>query len=136
MAAGTSTTLSMTQGTYIEISVPVDQESGQGEFMRPEEDKVNFGGESKSHILGFISEFESVGTVEEIQGTALKIKYTHLQSKPNRVIFFSVDNDQHTISIVAMPIHDHSSMYQGGPAYGTYAYDKPVEEEDGATPTT
>jgi hypothetical protein len=127
--AGTSTAITMSPGMSIDISVPVDQEVGQGEFKRPVEDEVKIGGVVKPHILGFVSEFPAVGTITEVAGPELKITYSHLQNKPNRVFFFTNDNDQHTISIISMPIHDHSSMYQGGPAYGTYAYDKIVEEE-------
>ncbi len=127
---GTSTTLSMTQGTSIEISIPSDTHTGQGEFMRPAEDEVRIGGESSPHILGFVSEFPNVGTIEEVKDYPdIKVKYTHKASRANRIFFFTADNDQHTISIVAMPIHDHSSIYQGGPAYGTYAYDKIIEED-------
>ncbi len=127
---GTSTTLSMTQGTYIDISMPSDTNLGSGEFKRPAEDLVQLGGEPKPHVLGFVSEFPNVGTIEEVtEHPDIKVRYTHKASRANRIFFFTADNDQHTISIVAMPIHDHSSIYQGGPAYGTYAYDKIIEED-------
>jgi len=128
MPQGTSTTLAMSQGTYIDISMPSDTDSGYGEFKRPEEDKVKVGGEKRDHILGFVSEFESVGTIEElIDSPDIKVRYTHKDNKANRIFFFSADNDKHTISIVSMPIHDHSSIFQGGPAHGTYSYDNPEE---------
>lgn len=127
--AGTSTAITMAPGMSIDIDVPVDLSTGQGEFQRPATDEVKIGGVVVPHTLGFVSEFPAVGTIEPAEGSDLKVTYTHIQSKPNRIFFFTNDNDQHTISIVSMPIHDHSSMYQGGPAYGTYAYDKIIEEE-------
>ncbi len=131
--SGTSTTISITQGMYLNITVPVDSEIGQGEFARETVDKVRLNNEDRNHKMGFVSEFEKIGTVEEITDVStITVKYTHLQSAPNRIFFFTPNDEVHIISIISMPIHDHSSIYQGGPAYGSYAYDKfedPEEEE-------
>ncbi len=132
--SGTSTTISITQGMYINISVPVDSEIGQGEFARESVDEVRLNKEDRPHTMGFVSEFPEIGTIEEVTSPNIVVKYTHLQSAPNRIFFFTPNDDVHIISIISMPIHDHSSVYQGGPAYGSYAYDKfedPEENEEG-----
>jgi hypothetical protein len=129
MAQGTYTTLTLSKGTYIDISIPSNTDSGYGEFQRSADAKVTAGGtKGRDHVYGFVSEFENVGTIEAVTSDVdIKVRYTHKENKPNRIFFFTVDDDQHTISIISMPIHDHSSIFQGGPAYGTYSYDKPEE---------
>lgn len=120
---GTTTALTMSAGMSIDIDVPIDMDVGQGEFQRSADDPVKVGGVNTPHVLGFVSEFPEIGTITPVEGDDLKVTYKHLQSKPNRVFFYTPDNEKHTISIVSMPVHDHSSIYQGGPAFGTYASD-------------
>lgn len=123
-------TIAMSANQEIEITVPVDPESRQGVFPKEKDKTVRIAGQDREHILGFVSENILVGTIEPVDGTdELKVKYKHLQSASNRIYFFTAYNAVHVISIISMQIHDHSSIYQGGPAYGTYASDIQVKKE-------
>lgn len=120
-----TTTVNMTAGTYIDISTPPDLETGQGQFPKKVGEQIKLNGVLRNHILGFISEIETVGTIAVVEGSDIKVRYTHLKSEANRIYFYTANNEKYTIAIIAMPIHDHSSIQQGGPAFGTYYSDKP-----------
>jgi len=122
-----SSTLNMTAGTYIDISTPVNLETGQGQFPKNKNELITIKGVERPHIFGFIVENDDVGTLAEVPDSDVVVRYSHLKSESNTIYFYTANNEKYSIVIIAMPIHDHSSIAQGGPAYGTYAYDKPVE---------
>ena len=123
-------TISIPAGHYVDISVPVFPKEGQGAFPKKSEDTVKIHGENREHIYGFVSEDELVGTITKLNEAMLKVRYTHLQSRENRIHFFTANNEQHIISIISIPIHTHGSIEQGGPAYGTYMADVVKEKEE------
>lgn len=123
-------TISIPAGHYVDISVPVFPKERQGSFPKKAEDKVNIHGVERNHIYGFVSEDELVGTITKLDEAVLKVRYTHLQSRENRIHFFTANNEQHIISIISIPIHTHGSIEQGGPAYGTYIADVPVKDQE------
>lgn len=130
MSGGLASTLNMSAGTYIDITVPVDKATGQGQFPLNKEQTITLNGKTRTHVLGFISENEVVGIVEEQPGLdTLTVKYSHLKNETNRIFYYTANMEVYTIAIIAMPLHDHSSIAQGGPAFGTYYYDKPTEPQ-------
>lgn len=71
---------------------------------------------------GFCLESEEVGVLgdeNEFEGE-VAIKYTHLLSAPNIIWFYAYTGERVRIISQPMQVHDHSSITQGGPAYGTY----------------
>lgn len=127
-----SSTISMPSGHYIDISVPASAKEMQGAFPKKAGETVVINGENVPHILGFVSEDILVGTIAALNEGILKVRYTHLQSRENRIYFCTANNDYFIISIISIPIHTHGSIEQGGPAYGTYIADVPPPEP--ATP--
>ena len=123
-------TISIPAGHYVDISVPVFPKERQGSFPKKEGEKVSIHGTPRDHIYGFVSEDELVGTITKLNEAMLKVRYTHLQSRENRIHFFTANNEQHIISIISIPIHTHGSIEQGGPAYGTYMADVVKEKEE------
>jgi hypothetical protein len=127
-----ASTISIPAGHYIDISVPVFPKQAQGAFPKKAEEKISInGGEPKNHVYGFVSEDDLVGTITKLPDPVLKVRYTHLQSKGNRIHFFTATNEHHIISIISIPIHTHGSIDQGGPAYGTYMADLPKPTPSG-----
>jgi hypothetical protein len=63
--------------------------------------------------------------------TPNEIVYTHKKSAKQFILFYADTPEMGMVSVVPMPIHDHSSVVQGGPAYGTYFSDD--EEFQGDT---
>ena len=123
-------TISIPAGHYVDISVPVFPKERQGSFPKNKDSLVKIHGKDREHIYGFVSEDELVGTITKLDEAILKVRYTHLQSRENRIHFFTANNEQHIISIISIPIHTHGSIEQGGPAYGTYIADVVKDKEE------
>lgn len=105
-------------GTSVEIKIPVTDEGG-GHFPY-QETTITFGGTTYDLLNGFAVSSTDVGTIEDITGDELGVKYTHLLPSENKIMFFSDNGERATLHVINTPIHDHSSIVQGGPAFGTY----------------
>lgn len=116
-------------GMVVEIGIVIDVEegeSGSGAFISPSPSKSHNG---KVHELvnGFAVENPEVGTIEPISGKPA-VRYTHRKPEKNTIYFWSFEEWSVALSIIGVPIHDHSSIIQGGPAFGTYFTDDEVIE--------
>jgi len=70
---------------------------------------------------GFVVEDEEIGEINTSTGAAeAAVIYTHKKPAKNAIWFFSATGEIGLINIITVPIHDHSSILQGGPAFGTY----------------
>jgi len=117
-------TLQMPANTAINISIPNNDE-GHGFFPEIGNKTVN----DKTHLLinGFLVDNTEVGTIKDITGDELAVTYTHIKSSENKIRFYANTGERCVIDIINVPIHDHSSIIQGGPAVGTY-FTEPDEE--------
>jgi hypothetical protein len=121
-------TLSIPAGTTLKIEVPIDLKIGTG-FFPSKEESVEFLGQILEITDGFAVLNTEVGElIRTKENEGVSILYKHKKAAENKIIFFSDNNIYQTISIVNIAIHDHSSVIQGGPAFGTYYSD--FEEED------
>jgi hypothetical protein len=76
---------------------------------------------STSLTRGFAVENDKVGTIAPAtDDEGASVVYTHKVGDENGIWFFSVTGEMGLVRIIAVPIHDHGSIVQGGPAYGTY----------------
>lgn len=70
---------------------------------------------------------ESNGIVGEITGVLTDkfgATYWHKKPEKNAIWYISAHPNIKVLwNIISVPIHDHSSIVQGGPAYGTYFSD-------------
>ncbi len=70
---------------------------------------------------GFVVEDEKIGAISSSTGAAeVAVIYTHKKPAKNAIWFFSATGEIGLINIITVPIHDHSNILQGGPAFGTY----------------
>ncbi len=74
-------------------------------------------------IRGFAVLYPDVGTIAVSDDVAPSIKYTHKKFSPNKIYFMSRTGEMGIVDVISVPIHDHSSIVTGGPAYGTYFTD-------------
>jgi hypothetical protein len=122
-------------GMSIEMRIPVISTRPSGYFAATKEminlDK-QFGADNNAGPFtdGFVVEDKRVG--ELTKGTEGAVIYTHKKAQKNSIWFFAYSGERGVLNIVSVPIHDHSSIVQGGPAYGTYFSD---DEEKSATTT-
>jgi hypothetical protein len=116
---------SLTPGMYIDLKIPaVTETQYHPNGLFPEFREVTMTGEKKLPIRGFVVENAAVGEITPVTYDETSVRYTHNKPYPNRVYFFALnDANTYIVNIVAVPIHDHSSISQGGPAYGTYFTD-------------
>lgn len=95
---------------------------GLGFFAWPEK-TIKFKGKTYDLINGFGLENLVVGSLDSAGDAVI---YTHKYPDKNSIYFFALTSEMGQIDIVAVPIHDHSSIVQGGPAYATYFNDDEV----------
>jgi hypothetical protein len=122
-------TVSIPAGVSLKVSVPIDLEIGYG-FFPTTETSVEFFGKTIQLISGFGVLDEDVGDLiksTNVDGNP-EVIYRHNKQAKNKIYFVSDNNIYQTLSIVNIPLHDHSSVDQGGPAFGTYYVD--YKEED------
>jgi len=91
--------------------------------------KMNSSGEYESVSLtnGFVVDNVDVGDIEAVDNEPAVI-YTHKKFGQNKIIFYARTGEIGEVHVIAVPIHDHSSIVAGGPAYGTYFTDDEVVE--------
>jgi len=111
-------------GMRVKIKAPVNVALSQGWFPSSEDQYV--GDSLKTPLRGFIVEDENVGTIELSSETEVSVIYYHKKAAENRIWFFAATGEKAVCTVSSVPIHDHSSVVQGGPAYGTYFSDDEV----------
>jgi len=80
---------------------------------------------------GFVVEDETIGSLSPgAEGSGASIVYTHHRPLQNTIFFFAETGEIGTVNIINVPVHDHSSIVQGGPAYGTYFSDDETEDTE------
>ena len=114
-------TVHLLAGMKAKIKVPVDHLRGRRYFPRTE--KMTINGEAKDLTRGFAVADDNVGSIVASTESEVSVVYTHKKSLKNLIYFFSAYDEMAVITVSSVPIHDHSSIVQGGPAYGTYFSD-------------
>jgi hypothetical protein len=117
---------------YLLAGMSVEISSPEGLSYGGKTGSIEHDGTKKTLTRGFLVEDDTVGVLS-IDGIpdseGAKVKYIHNKSQNNTIYFYSAVGsppDRAVINVVAVPIHDHSSIVQGGPAYGTYFSDDMV----------
>jgi len=121
------TVLYLLVGMKAKISAPARPIMGEGWFPSTDEETVG----SKDPQVpkkGFIVEDEKIGTIEPVSDNEVAVIYTHKMAQENKVWFFAATGEVAVCTISAVPIHDHSSIVQGGPAFGSYFSDDEADQ--------
>lgn len=114
-------------GMRLKVSPVLENEEGSrgvGFFART--DPVSYKGKTYTLINGFGLEDGTVGELKPADSNEFAVVYTHKRPEKNYIYFFALTGEMGVISVVAVPIHDHSSIVQGGPAYATYFNDDEI----------
>lgn len=128
------TAVYLVPGQTIKIESAVDPNNYQGYFAKLDALPENFftnlnAGTSSANgelLRGFIVEDTSVGTIEPSDTEEAAVIYTHKRPYGNSIWFFSRTGERGLVKVISVPIHDHSTIIHGGPAYGTY-FDDDIE---------
>jgi len=80
-----------------------------------------------SIINGFVVEDERNGVITQATDEpGAVVIYTHKRVASNAIWFFAITGERGLINVISVPIHDHSTIVHGGPAYGSY-FDDDIE---------
>lgn len=130
MSNPASISMFLIPGMVVKINPIIDateDSRGLGTFIYPEEE-IRYNKQTISLLRGFGLHDTSVGTLREASGSDIAVEYVHEKAARNFIYYFALTGEVGIVSIVAVPIHDHSSIVQGGPAYGTYFTDDEVSD--------
>ncbi len=108
-------------GMSYKIESPLNEMNNMGFFIR--HDPVKLYGVTRTLTRGFVIKDTDVGDIEPTSTEEVAIIYTHKRPEKNEIWFYALTGEKGLIEVVSVPIHDHSSIVQGGPAYGTYFSD-------------
>jgi len=114
-------------GMSYKIKSSITTENAMGYF--PRTDPVKVDGEDRALNRGFVVRYEEIGTIDATTEQEVAVVYTHKKPAKNEIWFYALTGEKGIVEIISVPIHDHSSIVQGGPAYGTYFSDDEADEE-------
>ena len=118
------TAVYLTPGMKIKVKAPVDGPNAEGFFVKLDELPESFFKEypkaEKTLTRGFTIQNKDVGTIAATDAEEAAVIYTHKQPYPNAIWFFAATGERGLVKVISVPIHDHSTIVHGGPAYGTY----------------
>jgi hypothetical protein len=118
------TAIYLIPGQSVRLRCPVSNRNDFGWFAAQEIPPGYFGDSSPrlgAMINGFVVEDERVGAiVEATDEPGTVVIYTHKRIEENAIWFFSTSGERGLVNVISVPIHDHSTIVHGGPAYGTY----------------
>ncbi|RLI54338.1 MAG: hypothetical protein DRO87_10300 [Candidatus Thorarchaeota archaeon] len=115
-------------GMRLDVSILLENERGSrgiGYFVDPNP-TTSYKGKTYNLLNGFAVEDEITGELRPSTRGRVGVEYLHKRPEKNFIYFFALSGEVGAISIVAVPIHDHSSIIQGGPAYATYFNDDEI----------
>ena len=133
MKAIGSMTLVVSPGTKVRLTIPVSSNSPVGSFRSTDTTKL-WMGKNLTMVNGFIVDDENVGNITPLTGDdvgCVGVYYTQKTYGVNKVVYFGNMLEEFTFNIVNIPIHDHSSLSQGGPAHGTYFSEYDIQQTNG-----
>ena len=127
-----TTNVYLLPGMSIKVEAELDPYRGVGEFAYVGNFEVENGRtENLTTTHGFYVENPEVGTITAVDGEPAVI-YTHKKPESNSIWFVArigAGSRRGVCNVMSVPIHDHSSIVQGGPAYGTYFSDDEADAE-------
>ena len=116
----TTQTLQLPPGKQIFIELDINKGEGKGAFPTTDA-TVTYEGEEHTLKLGFLITNTEVGKLVEESGAAKAgITYQQIKHGDNKIVFFANTGERAIVNVIGVPIHDHSSIVQGGPAFGSY----------------
>jgi len=108
-------------GMSYKIKSPISEMNNMGYF--PRQANIKLYGVDREVKRGFVIKDEDVGTIEPTSENEVAVIYTHKRPEKNEIWFYALTGERGLVEVVSVPIHDHSSIMQGGPGYGTYFSD-------------
>lgn len=115
---GHSTSVYLLPGMSVKIKAPGYFISHESVMHEHREGTVS----SRTLEQGFVVDDETVGEIKAVPDEPAVI-YKHKKFSENIITFYALTGEKGYVYVISVPIHDHSSIVAGGPAYGTYFSD-------------
>jgi len=115
-----STTIHLIPGSSISISC-------DDYFVKTGEQKLPYTNRVVELLRGYALDNPNVGDLIISSSQDAEVIYTHRKPEKNIIWFFALTGEVGKVDVISVEIHDHSSIVQGGPAYGTYFTDDDLE---------
>lgn len=128
MSSSGETSVFLVPGMRLKVATVLETELGSrgiGFFVNPEK-TISYKGKVFDLINGFAVDNPQVGSLEASSAGDVAVVYVHKRPEENFIYFFALTGEMAVVNVVAVPIHDHSSIIQGGPAYATYFNDDEI----------
>lgn len=111
-------------GMKAELWIPINDYNNTAMFPT-KSDTYKAGTKIYTLMNGFYEESDdTVGKLTRVLTDKFGVEYWHKKPERNAIWFISAHpNIKILWNIISVPIHDHASIVQGGPAYGTYFSD-------------
>ena len=127
--ASTQLSLYLVPGMRAELRIPINSYNNNAMF--PTQNKT-YEANNKAYTLkkGFYEESDgTIGELLDLTDTSkFGVIYWHKKPEKNAVWYITAHPKIKILwNIISVPIHDHSSIVQGGPAYGTYFSDDIID---------
>ena len=110
--------LTLQAGNTYTLHIPTTLANDGG--FSPLKEPVQLNGTSRTLANGFVVEDEIVGKIDKPHDDKVAIDYKHLLPASNVIWFYSYTGERVRMAATPMLVHDHATISQGGPAYGTY----------------
>lgn len=119
------TSIYLLTGMKAMIRIPVNVDDNRAMYPTSRT-TYRYNGAEYTLTNGFFVVNSTVGVIERIltEDEGFGVLYWHKKPESNIIMYITEDpRVQGMCNVISVPIHDHSSIVQGGPAYGTYFSD-------------
>jgi hypothetical protein len=125
-----TTSVNLAVGEEILLEIPNDYKSGKGWFAKGgATGTIKWLGDDRDLLRGFMAENTNIGSLRiNPNKSSASVLYLQKLSGENRIYFFAETGESAVCNVTQIPVHDHSSIMQGGPAYATY-HTNPEEQK-------
>jgi hypothetical protein len=116
------TSIYLLTGMKAMIRIPLNVDDNRAMYPT-ERTTYRHNGVEYTLINGFFVVNAAVGEIERklTNDEGFGVLYWHKKPESNTIIYLTEDpRIQAICSVMSVPIHDHSSIVQGGPAFGSY----------------
>ncbi len=110
--------LTLQAGNTYTLHIPTTLDNDGG--FCPQRTDVKINGEFKTPVNGFVLESDEAGKIVKAHNDKVAIDYKQILPTSNIIWFYAYTGERVRMAATPMIVHDHASIAQGGPAYGTY----------------
>jgi hypothetical protein len=110
--------ISLQAGNTYTLHIPTTLDNDGG--YSPSREDITFNGETRTNHNGWWLENEDAGKIVYEHPDKVAIDYKQILPASNIIWFYAYTGERIRMAATPMTVHDHASIAQGGPAYGTY----------------